>query len=83
MRQAGNDSDKVRFRDILLRLRNAQVTMQDWNCLMEQTPTQVADLTPFVLRLYPTVEAVVQYSRTSLIRIARDQTPSEYMKFPD
>ncbi len=68
MRQAGNDPDQVRFRDILLRLRNAQVTMQDWNCLMEQTPTQVADLTPFAnaLRLYPTVEAVVQYNVAKL-----------------
>ncbi len=68
MHQAGNDPDQVRFRDILLRLRNAQVTMQDWNCLMEQTPTQVADLTPFAnaLRLYPTVEAVVQYNVAKL-----------------
>ncbi len=27
--------------------------------------------------------AHARYSRTSLIRIERDQTPSEYMKFPD
>ena len=39
MRQAGQDPDQVRFRDILLRLRNAQVTIEDWNCLMKQTPT--------------------------------------------
>ena len=46
MRQAGNDPEQVCFRDILLRLRNAQVTIDDWNCLMKQTPTDVPDVTP-------------------------------------
>ena len=61
MRQAGNDPDQVRFRNILLRLRNAEVTTQDWEELMKQTPTNVSDLTAFTtaLHLYPTVEAVV------------------------
>ena len=45
MRQAGSDPDQVRFRDILLRLRDAQVTMEDWNQLMMQTPTSMQDLT--------------------------------------
>ena len=68
MRQAGSDPDQVKFRDILLRLRDAQATTADWNELMKQTPTNVQDLTPFTnaLHLYPTVEAVVEHNVTKL-----------------
>ena len=68
MRQAGSDPDQVRFRDILLHLRNAQVTKEDWEELMKQTPTEVHDLTPFAnaLHLYLTVEAVVEHNITKL-----------------
>ena len=64
MRQSGQDTDQIRFRDILLRLRNAETTMEDWNHLMEQTPTRVQDQSSFVsaLRLFPTVEAVVDHN---------------------
>lgn len=64
MRQAGNDPSQVCFRDILLCLRNAGVTQEDWEELMKQTPTNVTDLTPFAdaLHLYPTVEAVVEHN---------------------
>ena len=44
MRQAGQDPEQIRFRGILLRLRNTEVTVEDWNCLMTLTPTSVADL---------------------------------------
>ena len=68
MRQAGSDPDQVHFRDILLRLRNAQVTKEDWEELMKHTPTIVQDLTPFTsaLHLYPTVEAVVEHNVSKL-----------------
>ena len=68
MRQAGQDPEQIRFRDILLRLRNAEVTVEDWNCLMTQTPTSVADLSPFAnaLHLHPTVEAVVEHNVAKL-----------------
>lgn len=68
MRQAGEDPEQTRFRDILLRLRNAEVTVEDWNRLMKQTPTQVQDLSPFgnALHLYPTVEAVVEHNVAKL-----------------
>ena len=41
MRQSGQDPDQVLFRDILLRLRDAEVTTADWQHLMKQTPAQV------------------------------------------
>lgn len=64
MRQAGQNPEQVHFRDILLRLRNAQVTIDDWKHLMKQTPTQVQDHALFAnaLRLHPTVEAVVEHN---------------------
>ncbi len=68
MRQAGQDPHQVRFRDILLRLRDAKVTVADWNHLMTQTPTHVQERSPFVtsLHLHPTVEAIVEYNVTQL-----------------
>ena len=68
MRQAGQDHEQVLFRDILLRLRDAKVTIADWKCLMMQTPTLVQNLSPFAnaLHLHPTVEAVVEHNVTQL-----------------
>lgn len=68
MRQAGSDSGQVHFRDILLHLRNAEITVDDWQLLMSQTPTAVANLTPFAtaLHLHPTVEAVVEHNVAKL-----------------
>ena len=68
MRQTGQDPQQVQFREILLRLRDAKVTVADWNCLMTQTPTQVQDLSPFAtaLHLIPTVEAVVEHNVAQL-----------------
>ena len=68
MRQAGQDPEQVKFRDILLRLRDAKVTLSDWNHLMSRTPTRVQDLSPFstALHLIPTVVAVVEYNVAQL-----------------
>ena len=68
MRQAGQDLKQIQFRDILLHLRNAEVTREDWQNLMEQTPTIIQDLSPFVnaLQLFPTVEAVVEHNVAKL-----------------
>ena len=68
MRQAGQHPEQVRFRDILLRLRDAEVTVADWNHLMTRTPTRVQDVSPFAtaLHLIPTVEAVVEYNVAQL-----------------
>ena len=35
MRQSGEDDDQVRFRNILLCMRNSQVTEEDWQHLMK------------------------------------------------
>ena len=68
MRQSGQDPDQVLFRDILLRLRDARLTVSDWEQLMKQTPAQVEDLAPFsnALHLHPTIEAVVEHNVSRL-----------------
>ena len=64
MRQSGQDPEQIRFRDILLRLRNAETSEEDWKHLMEQTPTRITDQSSFVhaLRLFPMVEDVADYN---------------------
>ena len=64
MRQSGQDPNQVLFRQILLNLRNGNVSIEHWQQLMKQTPAQVQDLTPFTtaLFLHPTVEAVVEHN---------------------
>ena len=68
MRQAGQDPEQVQFRNILLQLRDAQVTVADWSHLMTRTPTRVQDVSPFAsaLHLIPTVEAVVEHNVAQL-----------------
>ena len=68
MRQAGQDPSPVLFRDILLRLRNGETTESDWKHLMTRTPVHITDTSEFdsALRLYPTVEAVVDHNVNKL-----------------
>ena len=68
MRQSGQDPSQVLFHDILLHLRDGQVTQDHWKHLMKQTPAQLHDLTPFTtaLRLFPTIEAVVEHNVSKL-----------------
>ena len=68
MRQAGQDAGQERFRNLLLRLRNAELTVEDWKYLMTQTTGEVGDTKPFdeALRLYPTIEAVAEHNVAKL-----------------
>ena len=68
MRQAGLDSDQQIFRNLLLRLRNAESTIDDWRHLMRQTPAEVEDIAPFTgaLHLYTTTEAVAEHNTCKL-----------------
>ena len=68
MRQSGQDHNQVLFRDILMRLRNGEVTLNDWTTLMRRTPAQAHNTEEFsaALHLYPTVEAVVEHNIAKL-----------------
>ena len=64
MRQSGNDSQQVLFCDILLHLRDAASTTDDWIYLIQQTRTKITNPQCFenALHLFPTVEAVVEHN---------------------
>ena len=64
MHQSGQDPDQELFCNILLRLRDARLTTDDWEQFMKQTPAEVSDLIPFTnaLHLYPTIETVVKHN---------------------
>ena len=69
MRQAGNDSAQQLFRNILMRLRNGELRVEDWKHLIQQTPVEVDDDTSGfdeALRLFPTTSAVSEYNITKL-----------------
>ena len=69
MRQAGNDSVQQLFRNILMRLRNGELRVEDWKYLIQQTPVEVDDDTggfDEALRLFPTTSAISEYNVTKL-----------------
>ena len=63
MRQAGQDPEQVRFRDILLRLRDAQVTIDDWQHLMTRSLACITSTEPYrnALHFFPTIDTVAKY----------------------
>lgn len=73
MRQSGEDPSQVLFRQMLLQLRDGQVTEDDWRHFMSRTPAQVSDLSPFTaaLRLFPTTEAVVEHNVSKLYAVGQ------------
>ena len=68
MRQAGQDAGQEHFRNLLLRLRNAEQTVEDWKYLMTQTAGEIGDTKSFddALHLYPTTEAVAEHNIAKL-----------------
>ena len=68
MRQTGQDLQQIRFRNILLRLRDAKVTLDDWEELMTRTSTNVPNLEAYheALHLYPTIDAVADHNLVKL-----------------
>ena len=68
MRQSGDDPSQILFRNILLRLRNCEVTEADWRTLMTRTLSQVSDTSMFdnAIHLFPTIEAVVEHNINKL-----------------
>ena len=65
MHQSGDDNDQVVFRNILLHLRDGQVSEEDQQRLMKKTPAQIQEFHN-ALHLYPTIEAVAEHNVTKL-----------------
>jgi len=68
MRQAGQDADQQKFRDILLRMRNAECTLEDWKHLMRHTQAEDSNAAQFsgALHLYPTAAEVGEHNAIKL-----------------
>ena len=73
MRQAGESDAQKLFRDILLRLRNGELSIADWKHLMQQTVAEIEDPAPFdnAIRLFPTTAAVAEYNVAKLHSIGQ------------
>ena len=68
MRQNGQDTSQVRFRDLLLHLRDGSVTTTDWKLLMTRCLSRITNPDDFkdALHLHPTVEAVAEHNLAKL-----------------
>ena len=73
MRQSGQDQDQVRFRELLLRLRDGQVTQQDWELLITRSAANVADTQPFenALHLHPLKQSGAEHNALKLRQLGR------------
>ena len=58
VRQNGSSNEQAAFRELLLRLRNATVTVEDWKLLMTRS---IAHATSAPC-LFPTIEALCEYN---------------------
>ena len=68
MRQAGNNDTQQQFRDILMLLRNGELSVEDWKHLIKQTLAEAEDPSSFndALRLFPSTAAVSEYNVAKL-----------------
>jgi ATP-dependent DNA helicase PIF1 len=65
--------------EILLRLRNAKVTQDDWEHLMTRTSSNISNLQEFknAIHLYPTIEAVAEHN---LMKLKQNNQPITMIK---
>ena len=68
LRQSGSDLAALAFRDMLLRLRDAKVSCEDWEMLLERTPQRAKDSDKFddAVRLFYDKSSVAEYNLTKL-----------------
>ena len=73
MRQCGQDQDQVRFRELLLRLSDGQLTQEDGQLLMTCSATNVDVSKPFenALRLHPLKQSVAEHNALKLYQLGK------------
>ena len=72
MRQAGEDPEAVAFRALLMRIRNGEVTEEDWKLLLEHSTTSVP-MDQFIdaIRLYFDKKSVAEYNYGKLLQLGQ------------
>ena len=70
-RVQGMTSDQVLFRDLLLRLRKGESTLDDWALLLTRQPSRVSNLSEFddATRLFYSNEQVAKYNHEQLLKL--------------
>lgn len=70
-RVKGSHPDQMRFRDLLLRLRDAETTEDDWKILLTRQPSHVNNIQDFndAIRLYYSNEEVANFNYKALIQL--------------
>ncbi|CAB4005609.1 ATP-dependent DNA helicase PIF1-like [Paramuricea clavata] len=72
MRQAGDDHETVAFRALLMRMRNGEVTGEDWKLLLEHSTTSVPmDQFTDAIRLYFDKKSVAEYNYEKLLQLGQ------------
>ena len=64
-------SEKARFRDLLLRLRKGESTVNDWKLLLTRQPSNIPNLCEFedATRLFYSDEQVANYNHEQLMKL--------------
>jgi ATP-dependent exoDNAse (exonuclease V) alpha subunit len=70
-RVQGMSSEQVTFRDLLLRLRKGESTVDDWKLLLTRQPSSIPDLSEFedATRLFYSNEQVANYNHDQLRKL--------------
>ena len=72
MRQAGEDPKAVAFRALLMRMRNGEVTEEDWKLLLDHPTTHVPmDQFTDAIRLYFDKKSVAEYNYEKLLQLGQ------------
>ncbi len=72
MRQAGEDTETIAFRGLLMRMRNGKVTEEDWKLLLQHSTTNVPmDQFTDAIRLYFDKKSVAEYNYEKLLQIGQ------------
>ena len=66
LRQDGQNREQVRFRELLLHLRDGEVSVADWEVLMTRRSQVDSAAFDDALHLHPTVQAVAEYNVAEL-----------------
>ena len=70
-RVKGTDPEQIVFRDFLLRLRNGEISENDWKLLLTRQPSQANNIDQFktATRLFYTNEEVASFNYNSLLQL--------------
>ena len=71
IRQSGASTESKKFRELLLRLRDGQLTEDDWTTLLQQTPTAANNANTFkeAIHLYYKKEQVAQFNHEAITQL--------------